>query len=210
MGRDRYVIERTVVRDANGNAIAAELKASGAALALFSPADRNRIIRDAMLNGADQFKAFWLPKRFQAYARTLGYHAGAKYEVLKKRKYGTADPLVLDGQLRKLVLGSAYTMAKGKGDGTYAEIRFRRGRTAAQVVRAVLASLAPNEVKDCAKHVARGLAVTEDGDFTEAAGVNQKQWVNLTWNARLGMDLRTKRRAPGSSRRPKRGTTRKV
>jgi len=211
MPRDRYVIQKTVLRDPDGNAISAELKASGAALALFSPADRNRIIRDAMLSGADQFKAFWLPKRFEAYARTLGYHAGAKYEALKKRKYGQALPLVVDGKLMKVVLSTSYTIAKGKGQGSYSEIRFRRGNTNAPVVRAVLSSLAPNEVKDCARAVGRALAVTESGEFTEAAGKNQKQWINLTWNARLGMDLRMKRRKAGNkARSPKRGTTRRI
>lgn len=210
MPRDRFVIEKTTVRGANGNEIRAELKAAGAALALFSPADRNRIIRDAMLNGADRFMAFWLPKRFEQYARTLGYHAGPMYEALKKRKFGHSKPLVLDGRLQKLVMSTAYTVSKGKGDSCYSEIRFRRGTTQSQVVRAVLSSLAPNEVKDCSKAVGKALAVTESGDFTEQAGAKQKQWVNLTWNARLGMDMRQKKRKSGNqARRPKRGNPRK-
>jgi hypothetical protein len=203
MGRDRYIIVKETITTPGGNAIGLEIKASGAALLLFSPADRNRIAKNAMSAGAERFKLFWLPKRFEPYARTLGYHAGKKYMAMKQRKYGHADPLTLDGKLNNLVLQSAYTVAKGKGEGVYSEIRFRRGRTNAAVVRAVLQSLAPNEVKDISKVVAKSLTIVDDAIMTQAAGSQSKHTKKLTTQARQNITASLKRKP--TARSPRKG-----
>lgn len=72
-----------IARKQNGP-IRTTLEAYGGALALFSPAERNRAKRRAGERGGRFWLAVWMPKRFSGYAYFLGYRVSSKWAAKKK------------------------------------------------------------------------------------------------------------------------------
>ncbi len=70
--------------------IQAAIHAEGAALALFKTKHANNLVRLSLTAGGRAWIEIFLPKRFSAYANSIGYRVSQKWREIKERATGSA------------------------------------------------------------------------------------------------------------------------
>lgn len=163
---------RQTVWKTGAGPIKAEIEAWGGALALFSQAARNAIIRDALWQGGEYYRAVFLPLKFSNYAKKFGYHVAARYLKRKLAKYGHDTPLVFTGDMQDQILSKAKTRATATASKSFVDI-IQPGpgyMNATQAVYSVLRSALPSEIERMAPIVARSIADQMEGVASARGG----------------------------------------
>ncbi len=168
-----------------------ELQFQDKALALFTGPERKAIIGEAMRKGGVVWVAFFFPRRFTDYARSLGYSVSAKYEKFKRRLYGNALPLVgvpVKGQSAKLMEQTPRVSATSTTTKQYVEIKIPIPHPMAAIVYKVLKTIPAEEVQTIAKEVGRTLReIINNADHPDAT----RSRLTAPMRASLGIKPRT-------------------
>jgi hypothetical protein len=143
MARLRISAKSITLADTDQGGIRGVLTAHGAALNLFSQRERNEIVRDAFEYGGNHWIWKWLPLRFTAYARTIGYHVKAATDALKSKINGDARlPNVWSGRSRR---NSLQAHADARATATTQTVTIRVPNQAPSV-RATILTVPPKEI----------------------------------------------------------------
>ena len=175
-------LKKQVIPLRGSGPIRASIEAYDGMLAMFTDSARNALIRDAMWQGGEYYRAVFVPLKFTNYARKFGYTVRSKYAARKRKLFGAELPLVFSDEvthngLRSQVLGNSRSEARATR-GKYSVLIRMPGpayMNAQSTVYKVLRGVLPEEIQRVAVVVANTLAANLEGASSPIGGPARRQ-----------------------------------
>jgi hypothetical protein len=199
MSRFKVETKRTQAKGVMRGTIRWQIDHYNNSLALFSPVERNAILRDGMRAAGEYWLSIFFPKRFTDYAKMLGYHITEKYRIMKVKRYGEARPLILTGTLAEKANAGANVTAMSTANKQTATVHIPNGHPIAPIVSKVLATVPESEVNQMAEFFGKTIichinnANTTD-PHRAVLSVLQRQSLGIKQRATYGSKIKTNRR----------------